>query len=84
MRKVEVTGVHQKTLENLYHTQIHECNQRISILQRQLENWDSVNSRIKARYTKEEYKKEFLDYQYSIRRDYIQKLRDVRNGYMYE
>jgi hypothetical protein len=84
MKKVEISGVHQKTLETLYHTKIHECNQRIAMLQKKLDNWDAVDSRVKAMYTKEEYEKTFLEHHKALRREYVYKLRDIRNGYLYE
>lgn len=84
LRKVEITGVHQKTLETIYKQKIHECNAAIKMINNKLANWDAVPDKIKERYTKEEYKKSFLDYQLARRRDYIYKLRDIRNGYIYE
>lgn len=84
MRKIELTGVHQKTLETLYRNKIHECNARIKLLNSKLQNWDSVPDKVKQLYSKEEYKKTFLDYQFELRGDYVNKLRDIRNGYIYE
>lgn len=84
MRKIEISGVHQKTLETLYHNKIHECNERIAMLQKKLANWDAVDSRVKAMYTKEEYEKIFLEHHKQLRTKYVYKLRDIRNGYLYE
>ena len=84
MARIEVTGVHQKTLENMYLRKIREINAIIKQENETYNNWENADERLKARYTREEFKEYFIGYQRNRRRDYIYKLRNVRNGYIYE
>lgn len=83
-RRIEIYGVNQKVLETKYLQNIRRIN---AILKRQYEtynNYENADERLRARYTREQYKEVFIDYQLEERRRYIYKLRDVRNGYIYE
>ena len=84
LRKIEVTGVHQKTLENMYLRKIHEINAIIKKENDTYNNWETADERLKSRYSREEFKTSFIDFQRRRRSDYIYKLRNVRNGYIYE
>ena len=84
MAIIEVTGVHQKTLENMYLRKIREINAILKKENDTYNNWENADERLKARYTREEFKEYFIGYQRNRRRDYIYKLRNVRNGYIYE
>lgn len=84
MRQIEVYGANQKTLESIYHRKIHEINGKLKKLYATYNDYENADERVKAHYTKEEYKATFIDYQLGERRRYIYKLRDVRNGYIYE
>lgn len=84
LRKIEVSGVNQKVLENQYHRKIHEINAILKKLNATYNDWDNADERTKSMYTREKFKTTFIDYQLQMRRSYIYKLRDVRNGYIYE
>ena len=84
MAIIEVTGVHQKTLENMYLRKIREINAIIKQENETYNNWETADERLKSRYSREEFKEYFIGYQRERRRGFIMKLRNVRNGYIYE
>ena len=83
-RRIEVCGVQKKQLENVYHNKIHEINAQLKMMNAKHNDWDSVDEKIKLRYTKEEYKSFFIDRKREERGIYIQKLNTVRKGYVIE
>ena len=83
-RRIEVCGVQQTYLENVYHSKIHEINDQLKTMNAKYNDWDNVDERIKSRYTKEEYKSYFIDRKREERSVYVQKLHTVRNGYVIE
>lgn len=84
MRKIEVYGIEQQMLEKRYHDNIHACNERIRKNTATYNNWENADERVRSRYTKEEYKEQFIDHWFEERRNWIFKLRDVRQGFIYE
>ena len=84
-RRIEVCGVQQKHLENVYHTKIHEINAQLKMMNEKYKNWDNIDDeRLKSIYTKEEYKIKFIDWMREERSLYVQKLKNVRNGFVIE
>ena len=63
MARIEVTGVHQKTLENMYLRKIREINAIIKKENETYNNWENADERLKSRYTREEFKEYFIGYQ---------------------
>lgn len=84
LKQIEVTGGQQKTLENLYHRKIHEINEQLKKLNAKYNNWESVEEKVKERYTKEEYKRFFIDTKRAERSSYVFKLKNIRNGFVLE
>ena len=83
-RRIEIYGVNQRVLESQCLRNIRRIN---DILKRQYatyNDYENADERLKERYTKEQYKEMFIEHQLEERRKYIYKLRDVRNGYIYE
>lgn len=72
MRQIEVTGNNQKQLEIIYHNKIHEINAALKKMYEQYNNWDAADEKNKVDYTLE------------MRKSYIRKLHNVRNGYCIE
>ena len=83
-RRVELNPAEQKTLEALYLRKIREINAKIKQFNLTYNNFESADERIKQRYSKEEYKKQFIDWAFEERSDYIHKLSRVRKGYTIE
>lgn len=83
-RKIEVTGIQQAHLENIYHKKIHEINAQLKALNEKYNNWDTVDERLKERYTREEYKRFFIDNKRTERSGYVLKLKNIRNGFVLE
>lgn len=83
-RRIEVFGVQQQHLENLYHKKIHEINSALKMMNAKYNDWDNVDERVKSRYTREEYKQFFIDRKRSERSIYVIKLHNVRNGFVIE
>lgn len=85
MRQIEVTGNNQKQLEIIYHNKIHELNAALKKMYEQYNNWDAVDEKTKSiMHTKEEFKRRCIDYTLEMRKGYIHKLYNVRNGRIYE
>ena len=76
----------KKILEDMYLRQIREINLKLKKCNATYNNWETADERIKQRCNndKEEYKKQFIDWHLRDRSSYIQKLRTVRKGYIYE
>lgn len=83
-RRIEVCGVQQKHLEFVYHNKIHEINAQLKKLNETYNNFDNIDDERLKRYTKEEYKKLFIDHKRTERSEYVQKLRNVRSGFVIE
>ena len=83
-RRIEVCGVQQKHLEFVYHNKIHEINAQLKKLNETYNNFDNIDDERLKRYTKEEYKKFFIDHKRAERSEYVQKLRNIRNGFVIE
>ena len=84
LRQIEVTGGQQKVLEDLYHRKIHEINEQLKKLNEKYTNWECVEERVKERYTKEEYKRFFIDAKRAERNNYVLKLKNIRKGFVLE
>ena len=85
MKQIEVTGNNQKQLENIYHSKIHDINAALKKMYDQYNNWESVDAKTKSIMpTKEEFKRRCIDYMLEMRKGYIHKLHDVRNGCVFE
>lgn len=85
MRQIEVNGNNQKQLEIVYHNKIHEINVALKKMYAQYNNWDTVDEKTKSiMNTKEEFKRRCIDYMLEMRKGYIHKLNDARNGYVLE
>ena len=84
LKKVEVFGTNQKILENQCLRNIRQINAKLKKFYATYNDYDNADERLRARYTKEQYKEIFIDYQIEERRRYIYKLRDIRKGYIYE
>lgn len=76
----EVSGVHQATLEALYLRRIREINAKLRRLYATYNDWDNADERLRAHYTREEFREHFIEYQRDERHSYVLKLRDVRRG----
>lgn len=83
-RIVKVNDVMKSTLENLYLGRIREINAKIKRFNETYNNWEKADERLRAHYTREQYKAQFIDHQYNERHIYICKLRDVRQGIICE
>lgn len=85
MKRVEVNGNNQKQLEIVYHNKIHEINLALKKMYEQYNHWDTVDEKTKSiMHTKEEFKRRCIDYMLEMRKGYIHKLHDVRNGFAHE
>ena len=85
MRQIEVTGNNQKQLEIIYNNKIHEINAALKKMYEQYNNWDAADEKTKLiMHTKEEFKRRCIDYTLEMRKSYIRKLHNVRNGYCIE
>lgn len=84
LRQIEVIGSQQKTLEEMYHKKIHEINAKLKMFNAKYNNWEDVEDRVKQSYTREEYKRFFIDRALAERSVYIQKLKNVRKGFVLE
>lgn len=83
-RRIEVCGVQQKHLEFVYHNKIHEINNQLKRLNETYNNFDNIDDERLHRYTKEEFKHSFIDRKREERSYFVQKLRNVRNGFVIE
>lgn len=85
MKRIEVNGNNQKQLEIVYHNKIHEINATLKKMYEQYNNWDAADEKTKLiMHTKEEFKRRCIDYTLEMRKSYIRKLHNVRNGYCIE
>lgn len=83
-RIVKVNDMHQATLEKLYLGRIREINAKIKKFTATYNNWEVADERLRAHYTREQFKAQFIDRQYDERHVYIIKLRGIRNGIFFE
>lgn len=83
-RTVAVSGVQQQTLEALYLRRIREINAKLRRLNVTYNDWENADPRLRARYTREQFRASFIDYQRDERHSYIMKLRNVRRGFVIE
>ena len=83
-RIVKVNDTQQSTLENLYLLRIREINEKLRKFYATYNDWENADERIRDRYTREQYKEMFIDYQLTERHIYIIKLRNVRRGIITE
>ena len=80
-KTTEVSGVQQATLESLYLRRIREINEKLRRFNSTYNDWEHADERLRANYTREEFRESFIDYQRNERRTYIYKLRDIRRGF---
>lgn len=83
-RTTAVSGVQQHHLEALYLRRIREINVKLSRFIATFNDWENADPRLRSRYTREQYKAQFIDYQLAERHSYIMKLRNVRRGFVVE
>lgn len=83
-RTVAVSGAQQKTLEALYLRRIREINAKLRRLNATYFDWENADERLRSRYTREQFKASFIDYQWNERHSYVMKLRNVRRGFVIE
>ena len=83
-RTVAVSGAQQQTLEALYLRRIREINAKLRRFNATFNDWENADPRLRARYTREQYKSQFIDYQMAERHSYIMKLRNGRRGFVIE
>jgi len=83
-RRIELSPQNQQILEERYHNKIRQCNTNIRNFNKVYNDWENAGTRRHSQYTREEYKKEFIDYWYKERRYWIELLQMVRQGYILE
>lgn len=83
-RTAEVNPAQQTTLENLYLRRIREINEKLRKFYATYNDWENADERIRDRYTREQYKEVFIDYQLTERHIFLIKLRNVRRGIITE
>ena len=72
-------------LEQQAKTKIKKCNEQIRKNTEVYNNWESVTDERILRYTREQYKKKFIDYWRDERRYYIYRLNSqIRKGFLFE
>ena len=76
----EVSGANQAALEALYLRHIHTINDTLRRFYATYNDWDHADERLRAHYTREQYREQFIDYWLGERHTYIIKLRDIRRG----
>ena len=84
MARIELTPMNQQMLEKRYHDKVRECNANIRKAKKTYEDWYSASEAIRSRYTREEYKVEFVDFWREQRRYWVERLHQVRKGYILE
>lgn len=85
LRKVELTGNNQKQLEAVVHSKIHEINKALKKYLVKYENWENVDEKTKAVYkSREQFKIRVIDRLKEDRRYYVQKLFNIRQGFINE
>lgn len=83
-RIVSVNDTQKSTLERLYLLRIKEINEKLRKFYATYNDWENADERLRDRYTREQYKEMFIDYQLTERHIYIIKLRNVRRGIITE
>lgn len=72
-------------LEQLSLQKIRKCNEQIRKNTETYNNWESVTDERILKYTKEDYKKKFIDYWRDERRYHIYRLNNqIRKGFVFE
>ena len=83
--KIELTPQAMSMLEQQAKTKIKKCNEQIRKNTEVYNNWESVTDERILRYTREQYKKKFIDYWRDERRYYIYRLNSqIRKGFLFE
>ena len=83
-RTAEVSPMQQSTLEGLYLCRIREINGKLRRFYATYNDWENADERLRAHYSRDQYKELFIDRQLGERHTYIIKLRDVRRGIIHE
>ena len=81
---VKVNDVQKSTLENLYLLRIREINEKLRRFYATYNDWGNADERLRAHYTREQFRVTFIEYNCLERHTYIIKLRDVRRGIVHE
>ena len=83
--KIELTPQAMSMLEQQAKLKIKKCNEQIRKNTEVYNNWESVTDDRILRYTREQYKKKFIDYWRDERRYYIYRLNSqIRKGFLFE
>ena len=83
--KIELTPQAMSMLEQQVKSKIKKCNEQIRKNTEVYNNWESVTDERILRYTREQYKKKFIDYWRDERRYYIYRLNSqIRKGFLFE
>ena len=83
--KIELTPQAMSMLEQQAKLKIKKCNEQIRKNTEVYNNWESVTDERILRYTREQYKKKFIDYWRDERRYYIYRLNSqIRKGFLFE
>lgn len=83
-RTTEVSPMQQVQLQAIYLRKIREINEKMRRFYATYNGWDNADERIKAHYTHEQYREQFIEKWRAERHIYIIKLRDVRRGIVRE
>lgn len=83
-RTTEVHPMQQVQLQALYLRKIHEINEKMRKFYATYNDWDHADERLRAHYTREEYREKFIERWRAERHTYIIKLRDIRRGIIHE
>lgn len=82
--KTSEAGVQQAALAHLYLRRIREINEKLRRFNATYNDWDNADERLRSRYTREQYREQFIEYWRGERHTYVLKLRDVRRGVLHD